>query len=131
MTKISLYLRNCLLHAVLNNSYLILFLIFKILLLRFVFSFCRTEYIWEIPTIQRLLAWLWNSPFCLLCRISRDERRQGERYAWFNASISHRNSLTLPFSLLMAIWTEKKKQKPESQVALQPLPCFLWVWKGL
>ena len=124
MTKIRLYLRICLLHAVLNNSYLILFLIFKILLSRFVFSFCRTEYIWEIPTIQRLLAWLWNSPLCSLCCVSRNERLQGERYAWFNASISHRNSITLPFSLLMAVWTEEKKHKPKSQIIFALGNCF-------
>ena len=116
MTKKSLYLQACLLHAVLNNSYLILFLVFKILFLRFVFSFCRTEYISEIPTIQRLLAWLWNSPLWSLCCVSRNERLQGEQYAWFNASISHWNSVTLPFSLLMAVWTEEKKQKPKFQI---------------
>ena len=121
MTKISLYLRTCLLHAVLNNSYLILFLIFKILLLRFVFSFCKTEYIWEIPTIQRLLAWLWNSSLCWLCCVSRDER---ERYAWFNASISHRNSNALLFSLLMAVWTEEKKHKPKFQIIFALVNCF-------
>ena len=124
MTKRSLYLRTCLLHVVLNISYLILFLIFKILFLRFVFSFCRTEYIWEIPTIQRLLAWLWNSPLCSLCCVSRNERLQGERYAWFNASISHRNSITLPFSLLMAVWTKEKKHKPKSQIIFALGNCF-------
>ena len=124
MTKKSLYLQACLLHAVLNNSYLILFLVFKILFLRFVFSFCRTEYISEIPTIQRLLAWLWNSPLWSLCCVSRNERLQGEQYAWFNTSISHWNSITLPFSLLMAVWTEEKKQKPKFQIIFALGNCF-------
>ena len=98
--------------------------IWRILFLRFVFSFCRTEYIWEIPTIQRLLAWLWNSPLCSLCCVSRNERLQGERYAWFNASISHQNSITLTFSLLMAVWIEEKKQKLKFQIIFALGNCF-------
>ena len=51
---------------------------------------------------------------------------QGERYASFNTSTSHRNSITLLYYLLlMAIWTVEEKQKAKFQIIFALRICFM------
>ena len=130
MTKRSLSLRTCLLHVVLDISYLILFfLIFKILFLPLFFLSAELnifEKDQQFKDYLRDYETLHCGHYVAYHGVSRNERVQGEWYAWFNTRISHCNSITLLY-LFHSLWLygeERRNLKPKFQIMFELGICF-------